>query len=244
MNPILLSAGSQISASATTAATNTMNQGISGITSFATNFFSSTLGAVFANGFDLSCWGASLTPADAKKELEDIFIPHLTVLNNKLSNSSSKSDMQLAMNDLLKYVFVCDEYFTNVKRKMASWSGCSIKGINAQRDYFKGIKTEIDSLLESYISKGATTSQVQVAIPYTIPASSTKTGSAYPFAKNRPEKVTYPNVNLSNYNQQSQNQNFDGSNGSTVDTPDSETKKETSSVPLLLGLGLLIAKLS
>ncbi|WP_026709884.1 hypothetical protein [Flavobacterium filum] len=244
MSAFLEIAGSQLNGSAGQAATNAMNQGIAGITSFATNLFSSTLGAVFANGFDLSCWGASLTPADAKKELEDIFIPHLTVLNNKLSNASSKSDMQLSMNELLKYVFVCDEYFTNVKRKMASWSACSIKGINAQRDYFKGIITEINTLLESYISKGATTSQVQVAIPYTIPASSTKSGSAYPFAKNRQEKVTYPNVNLSNYNLQSQSQNFDGSNGSTVDTPDSETKKEGSSVPLLLGLGLLLAKLS
>lgn len=127
------------------------------------SFLSNTFGAVFSNGFMLSCWGASLTPQKAADSIKNYFDPHFNYRLNQIQQANTIIPLQNALNEFIKDVYILHKYFTVYKPVSANWSGCAKKAINeGYIPYMNALKTKADQLITEFTLKGATIRQEKI----------------------------------------------------------------------------------
>ncbi|MFN4026446.1 MAG: hypothetical protein ACK4IZ_03270 [Flavobacterium sp.] len=125
------------------------------------SFISSTFGAVFANGLDFSCWGASLTPQTAANNVKKYHTPHFNYRLNAIQSASNQAQLQDAINIFIKDVYSLHQYYTVYKPKAASWSNCAKKGIKLYVDFMTKLKAKADQIVADTTAKGATVKTIK-----------------------------------------------------------------------------------
>ncbi|MFN3753318.1 hypothetical protein [Flavobacterium sp.] len=173
-----------------------------------TSFINSTFGAVFANGLNFSCWGASLTPQMATDRIKKTYAPYFEKLINNINNASSDYAKKEAIKEfILKANIIC-RYYKELKLLEASWSSCAKKAIKeVYWKFFDPVKAKADQLLDLMKSKGATVTLIaNNPISYVIPANMTGDGKEYLSKKVTRGLNDVPLVDLSkvDLNQQTQ----------------------------------------
>ncbi|WP_323027978.1 hypothetical protein [Gelidibacter japonicus] len=134
------------------------------------NFLDSTFGAVFANGFNLSCWGSTFTPSKVAAEVERIHVPYFTNVLAAASNSTTTEETERNFNQLLKAVDISYDMYGEKMRTGANWRGCSKEAIQIYIDIVTGAKAQTDILLKNLQSKyniTVTTATVPSEFTYT-----------------------------------------------------------------------------
>lgn len=125
------------------------------------NFINSTFGAVFANGLDFSCWGASLTPQDAQSNVAKYHTPHFNYRLNAIQTAQSQAQLQEAINIFVKDVYSLHQYYTVYKPKAASWSNCAKKAIKLYADFMTKLKAKADQIVADTTAQGGTVKTVK-----------------------------------------------------------------------------------
>lgn len=111
--------------------------------------FQKTFGSVLANGFDLSCWGASQQPSKVKGILEQFYNPYFNGLLSDVQNGDIQS-----INRFIKDVYVA--HFCAVAVQTATkWSKCSAKGLALYLTYMNPLKAKADELIQEFVNNGA-----------------------------------------------------------------------------------------
>ncbi|MDX9791814.1 MAG: hypothetical protein RBT61_13370 [Candidatus Kapabacteria bacterium] len=116
---------------------------LSGITGAVSNFFSSTIGSIFANGFDLSCWGSSANPADEKSYASDRMQFFLT------KSGIASVVNQTTVNEFMKLTDVVKS--VHHKIGIGNYASCTKK---AHQFSYQAITQFQDSILQSMQSNG------------------------------------------------------------------------------------------
>lgn len=111
--------------------------------------FQKTFGSVLANGFDLSCWGASQQPSKVKGILEQFYNPYFNGLLSDVQNGDLQS-----INRFIKDVYIVDFCATAVQTA-TKWSKCSKKGLALYLTYMKPLKNKADELIKEFQNNGA-----------------------------------------------------------------------------------------
>lgn len=109
-----------------------------------TGAFANTLGAVFGNGMDLSCWGSSFTPAQAKIEAPKFFQACLNdsgVLQNPTTDTLDK----------FSRILWCRIRDYQIGSGMSQYASCTRKGWLLEVDYHQ---TNFDLVLNGLRSAG------------------------------------------------------------------------------------------
>lgn len=128
-----------------------------------TSFISSTFGNVFANGFDLSCWGASLSPSTTKADMEKHHKPYFSGLVNRISAASSFFQKQESINKYIRDVYIMHAHYSVYLINATSWSSCSKKGIQAYIKFMAALKTSADQLVQELVAKGSAVSTQKIS---------------------------------------------------------------------------------
>lgn len=111
--------------------------------------FQKTFGSVLANGFDLSCWGASQQPSKVKGILEQFYNPYFNGLLSDVQNGDIQS-----INRFIKDVYIT--HFCAVAVQTATkWSKCSAKGLALYLTYMNPLKAKADELVQEFVTNGA-----------------------------------------------------------------------------------------
>ncbi|WP_417885330.1 hypothetical protein [Zunongwangia sp.] len=88
------------------------------------DFFGSTFGAIFANGFDLSCWNASYSESKAQADLS-IDLPYLMNEYSGLGDGVSTAKLN-------KFLNAIEAYISNAKHgQQSKYASCTRKGYAA-----------------------------------------------------------------------------------------------------------------
>ena len=88
------------------------------------DFFGNTFGAIFANGFDLSCWNASYSESKAQADLS-IDIPYLMNEYSGLADNVSTATLN-------KFLNAIEAYISNAKHgQQSKYASCTRKGYAA-----------------------------------------------------------------------------------------------------------------
>ncbi|WNM19271.1 hypothetical protein [Flavobacterium capsici] len=165
-----------------------------------TNFLNSTFGAVFANGFDLSCWGASLTPQKAKVNIEKQYVPTFNYWLNRIQTATNTNDLQAAVNQFIRDAYAINKYQFEIKPSEANWSACARKAIKMYQDFVKPLKVKADAIVSDLVSKGATVETKRISpIVFMMPKSITGYDGGENATWKAPQNsfVDYPFLNLS-----------------------------------------------
>lgn len=194
-----------------------------------TNFISGTFGAVFANGLDFTCWGASLTPQTAKANVTKYHTPHFNYRLTAIQNAQTKEQLEAAINIFIKDVYSLHAYYTVYKPKAASWSSCAKKGIKLYVDFMAKLKTKADELVTDATTKGAKVTTLKDT-PLTFWFRTATTGTTdKEETKNNPSTsfVEYPQLSLTSapatQTQQPQNLVWTENANGTVTVKDTNT---------------------
>jgi len=129
-----------------------------------------TFGAVFANGFNLSCWNSTFTPSEVTQEVSKIHVPYFTKALEMASNSKSTEELEANFNVLLKAVDISYKMYAEYLPNGANWRSCSEEAIQIYTDIVTGAKTQTDILLENLMKKyniTVTTKTVPAEFTYT-----------------------------------------------------------------------------
>jgi len=117
------------------------------------DFFNNTFGAVFANGFNLSCWNSTFTPAKVSDEVSRIHVPFFTSLLEDANSSSSTLELESKFNYLLKAVDISFDMYANKMLNGANWRSCSKEAIQIYIDIVTGAKQQTEVLLANLKKK-------------------------------------------------------------------------------------------
>lgn len=182
-----------------------------------------TFGAVFANGFDLSCWGASYSESKAKEDIK-IDLP-LIIQMTSLTNLSNVS-----LDNFLKLAAL---YIKASKRssEKSNFSKCTRKGYAMK---YKAMEVFVANTIESIRANGFILTSRGV-----ITATATMKGMAR-MASNQvlTETVTYEGFTVS----QNIPQTVEQSPTKETNTTPVPVKKQSSLLLPLVGVGVLAAK--
>jgi hypothetical protein len=111
-------------------------------------FLESTFGSVFANGFDLSCWNVSSSPAEAARWFEQTLTPYFQNKMAEIQRIRDTSEMARAFSVLDKELKAIEAH--QLFHKGKSKSSCSRKGnqhkADAARSLYTTMRSEIDKL--------------------------------------------------------------------------------------------------
>lgn len=127
------------------------------------SFINNTFGAVFANGLDLSCWGASLTPQKAQTNLQKKYGVYFNYLLKNIETSQTPFALQNAINAFIRDAYAMSKYHFDYKPKEANWSNCAKKALKHYQDFSKTIKDKADALIAEFVLKGATVSNARMS---------------------------------------------------------------------------------
>jgi hypothetical protein len=112
------------------------------------DFLDSTFGSVFANGFDLSCWNVSSSPAEAAHWFENVLTPYFQNRMLDIRSIRNVDEMAIAFSNLDKELKAIEAH--QLFHKGKSKSSCSRKGnqhkADAARSLYTTMRTKIDKL--------------------------------------------------------------------------------------------------
>lgn len=197
-----------------------------------------TFGAVFANGFDLGCWGSSFTPSGLKAVGEKDFP---MVLNETLGKGITEDNLHL-------YVDAMNHAIAQARANVPSFKACSAKGLSqfadaaekAKEGVVEGVRTALEQKnikLERMVDQGRTTN-FTFPFKFSEDLFNMSTDATYPRERYKiivPLPPPPPPSNNSNQGNQG-NQNSNATNGN-------QGSGSSSSAGLLLGGALLALKL-
>lgn len=112
------------------------------------DFFSKTFGSVFANGFNLSCWNSTFTPAKTTEEAQTYLVPYFNNMLARANESQSTSELEFNLNELLKAIDISYVMFAEYLVNGANWRKCSKEAIEIYVGIVKGAKTQSEMLLK------------------------------------------------------------------------------------------------
>jgi len=162
-----------------------------------TDFFNSTFGAVFANGFNLSCWNSTFTPSEVAAEVQKIHVPFFERILAKASGSTSDQELVTNFNFLLKSVDISYDMYAVKLPAGANWRSCSKEAIQIYTDIVTGAKVQTDILLEN-LKKNVSVTETTASVPakYTYPASLTNYGKDFTWSESQHGNATYRIIKL------------------------------------------------
>lgn len=114
------------------------------------DFFSNTFGAIFANGFELTCWNSTFTPQQTTAEIAEIQAPYFQNLFQELQAATSSTVRVL--NDRLNYlamaVYVCRDMYWYL-RVNENWRRCSRLALDQYNEIFYALIPAFESIVTS-----------------------------------------------------------------------------------------------
>lgn len=117
------------------------------------NLFSGTFGAVFANGFNLSCWNSTFTPSRVAAEVQSIHIPYFTAILGSASEARTTRQLVDRLNYLLKAVDICHVMYVDYLPNGANWRSCSREAIQIYTDLMSGVKAQTDNMINQIMQQ-------------------------------------------------------------------------------------------
>jgi hypothetical protein len=188
-----------------------------------------TFGAVFANGFDLSCWGASYSEQKAKAFLEKR-VPEI-IKESGIENGLNTNTLDSFLNA------VDNEIFWAKNGQQPKYAKCTRKGYALSEN---GFQTLLNNTLDSIKQKG-----------YTLIPNGKKSTTNSQNKSSYDSYIVMPPVQQQQQQQQQQQvtyqtvQNPDGTKSTvpvTNNNPEPPKTAASSTTPLLIGAGLLALK--
>ncbi len=148
-----------------------------------TAFIGSTFGAVFANGFDLTCWNASWPPDKVKADIQKYHKPYYTYLANAIGSATTIASQEAAVNQFIRDVYIMQAHYKHMVVNGSKFAACTLKGFKIWLSFMDALKTKADEIVSSLQSQGAqvtmyTHTPVKVLIPKSITGVSDKTYGA------------------------------------------------------------------
>jgi hypothetical protein len=125
------------------------------------DFLGNTFGSVFANGFDLSCWGASFSESKATAALE-VDMPYLVGEFSGLSENPNTDTLNRFLNGIEGYILA------SVNGQNKKYAKCTQKGWAIAQKGAEGAKKQVlDSIKRAYnlISTGKQTGGLDTSMP-------------------------------------------------------------------------------
>ncbi len=151
------------------------------------DFIGNTFGAVFANGFNLSCWGSAMSPSEAKKVIGTSIQPFFEYCFDKVQKGKEvEKYLNLAMEGAYKFNYI----FPKIS-KISKYAKCSREGWAVIGEFSTMIVDHIKTLLDN-LEKTYSFQRRNVSTPeeFTIPKN--MTGDGNPYSIKGPNPVTYP----------------------------------------------------
>lgn len=160
------------------------------------DFISDTFGAVFANGFDLSCWNSAHSEVEAQQQLSNYKVPFLNFYLNALKTASYVHEIEESLNWLFKYTYILRED-SSLYLKGNNWSSCSQKGIQKQVDYFNEFIAFIHTVAEGLTAKYLVGYEhVQSSVTVNMPTSITGYTKDVTLTKYKNNTIQHPQYTL------------------------------------------------
>lgn len=108
------------------------------------DFLGNTFGSVFANGFDLSCWGASFSESKATAALE-VDMPYMVGEFSGLENAQNTSTLNKYLNGIEGYILA------SVNGQNKKYASCTRKGWAIAQKGAEGAKKQVlDSIRRGF----------------------------------------------------------------------------------------------
>ncbi|MFV5702198.1 transglutaminase domain-containing protein [Flavobacterium sp. XS2P12] len=206
-----------------------------------------TFGAVFANGFDLSCWGASYSEQKAKLDIEQD-LPFMVKWSGIYQQPTSSN--------LDRFMLVTQGYLDDaINGQQSKYASCTRKGHalrqkaieQLRKDTFEQFTTQGFQLIPNGKKKSG------ISIPGGLPMykkGQTWTGfnestyDSFIVVPPKPVVQTPPPATVAAANTTGTTTNSTSTSGATTNSTGTPvTAKKSSSTPLILGAGLLALKL-
>lgn len=111
-------------------------------------FLNNTFGAVFANGFNLSCWNSTYTPAKVTEHVSLVHVPFFQAARDHIIASTNTQELQDRLNYLLKAVDTSYIMYAKYMINGANWRKCSKEAIQIYIDIVAGAKIQVDMQLK------------------------------------------------------------------------------------------------
>ena len=217
-------------------------------------FISKTFGAVFANGFNLSCWNSTFTPAKVQTEISKVHQPFFEKVFQEVQDAfdqKNQSQFVSRLNFLIKAADISYDMYANKLPNGANWRSCSRQAINIYVEVVTAIKAGVDMYVEKLEAiQGITVSKQSVPSSYTYSSRYTKTGSDHTWSEAQHGKATYRTVNVSSsINVFQENTgiekttgggNNNNNNGNTMTAPNNTSQAGFGLIPMLLLGGVLL----
>ncbi len=112
------------------------------------DFFSNTFGAIFANGFELTCWGSTFTPQQTTGEIAEIQAPYFQNLFQRLQEAVTVGVLNERLNFLGMAVFVCRDMYWFL-RVNENWRRCSRLALDQFNELFYALVPAFESIVSS-----------------------------------------------------------------------------------------------
>lgn len=163
---------------------------------FDSNFFGDTFGAIFANGFNLSCWNSTFTPAKVTAEVSKVHVPYFNNQLTAVRNSKTTAQLTSTLNALLRSVGICHTMYTKYLVNGANWEKCSQEAIDIYVQLMNGLKGQTDVMLDIIKSNYDITISTSAPVPaqFVFPASMTNYGQDFSWSEAQWGNATYQTV--------------------------------------------------
>lgn len=112
------------------------------------DFFSNTFGAIFANGFELTCWNSTFTPQATAGEIAEIQAPYFQNLFQGLQSATTVGVLNERLNFLAMAVFVCRDMYWFL-RVNENWRRCSRLALDQYNELFYALVPAFESIVSS-----------------------------------------------------------------------------------------------
>ncbi|MEM6697198.1 MAG: hypothetical protein AAF599_02290, partial [Bacteroidota bacterium] len=131
----------------------TSTSGVSGVDSLVNsilgdNFFSNTFGAIFANGFELTCWNSTFTPQQTSAEIAAIHAPYFQNLFQELQEATTIAQLNDRLNYLAMAVYICRDMYWFL-RVNENWRRCSRLALDQYNEVFYALIPAFESIVSS-----------------------------------------------------------------------------------------------
>ena len=121
----------------------------------APGFIDDTLGAVFANNMDWSCWGSASNPAE-----QEVIISETTnaiIENFRKVNQNTSEGLTYALNSASRVINFEFQYYQQAMKRKTSWAKCTKKAWFMHVEAFQKLKVDlIEGVVQKLISDGLT----------------------------------------------------------------------------------------
>jgi hypothetical protein len=112
------------------------------------DFFSNTFGAIFANGFELTCWNSTFTPQQTTAEIAAIHAPYFQNLFEEVQHANGVTQLNDRLNYLAMAVYVCRDMYWYL-RVNENWRRCSRLALDQYNEIFYALIPAFESIVTS-----------------------------------------------------------------------------------------------